>query len=1164
MPIAAQFFDPCHTALRGSGADQLAALLVASPSAARVVAPLPFASRYGLFAAGDAAGDLHVALAPAPSSSASSTSSTSHLVSSSSHKRLRTADRNGPHNTGPSSTESATPAVVHEGYVDPANYRITCVSVVATVPARRGGLVPVPGTSSSAPMVAVLVLGAVDHDHMPVIRVVQYDPASAVAVAAMEASGGGMLASEAPPSSDGPPFRILREIRIGPTSIGGAAAAAIGGSTGSIGPGGGARWGMPFLTGSGTLLAPRSAATANGNGNGGHTVLGEITHLAYAPSPSPALLVGFSSGALVLLKGDVVADRPARQILLRDATMSPPPAAASVSAPLGHPAAATPAPSSTDPITGMVFSGFAFFVTTAATLMVVNLARGSGDALETLDATHGSRCAPVVWPSPLLDRAVASGNPATLVGPTVGEAVPGSGGSLCAVVQDSSLVVYDAVSGRVQTIGLPLASEAAVTSMGWLAPHLSPYLAVVSSTPSLPRDTLHILHTDLPGPLVVAHTATVPTVRAVVPVPGGNVLVIVDAGAAILPDENGHDGVDGGIPTASAECVVRLKLRPVDARLRELAAIHAYTAALALAEAERAPAAAVADLRFAYAKHLVAAPLATPSPSSLPSSPVSSPTGGAATAAASAADRTDLLVAQLRATLGHVPVSHVVRLLATRPRALAAYLTAVHDAGMARAEHTAALVHALVRVHDTAGVQRLLLLGTSNNGTSSSAAMVDVPVAVECLADGGMPQVAVDLALAHAQYDLAAGILAFRMRDMARAGHVVDRVDGWRERANLLVRGGLGAELATACPVDTLATVTGIVRAAGDEIDAETIVKLGNLWPVATASGKVEAAHDTDDVDRGQQQQGRSSMAAAAEVDPVVQAGSRFFRYVVLENAAARAAVGPTVWNEAIDRCATGEDALEILKHPESQADLSAALLTARSRHWIAALLYLYSRLGNPQAMLEVHMQLTGNMAAMHQIAVEHAPRDAAVWRRLLAYACTQDPLNEGAVRDALRYIDEHSVMEPSEVVREVARNPRISFGMVREMVRARVDRDRAVAKENADLAQTYRAKTKQMQAEIGKLDTEPVTFQSTQCDACQSVLSMPVAHFFCRHSFHARCLNDNTKQCPRCSREHASVANLKRTLQARGRDDFYGQLEAADDGYAVVAEWYSRKEIRP
>ncbi|KNE72644.1 hypothetical protein AMAG_20490 [Allomyces macrogynus ATCC 38327] len=295
-----------------------------------------------------------------------------------------------------------------------------------------------------------------------------------------------------------------------------------------------------------------------------------------------------------------------------------------------------------------------------------------------------------------------------------------------------------------------------------------------------------------------------------------------------------------------------------------------------------------------------------------------------------------------------------------------------------------------------------------------------------------------------------------------------------------------------------------------------------------------------------------------------------FYLATVIKEAKVAEVVPAEVWDAALAACTEAGAAMQVLEHLKAKCTPAHALLLAKTRHWRAALAFLYSRSSGgtgAKDLLALHAE-SGNVPAMLQVCHEHGARDpglVAARRGLLGRPVRSDDSSD-PLKQVLAYVDAKGVMAPVEVLAVVARNGKVPFGVVKEVFAKRIAREKAVIAENEALVQTYRQETKKMKDEIVQLETQPVTFQVPTCAACNHALTLPTHHFLCKHSYHASCLNETASgppECPKCIKAHRKAVALQRTLAEQAGEDFFGKLEAADDGFAVVADWFSRKAIR-
>lgn len=57
--------------------------------------------------------------------------------------------------------------------------------------------------------------------------------------------------------------------------------------------------------------------------------------------------------------------------------------------------------------------------------------------------------------------------------------------------------------------------------------------------------------------------------------------------------------------------------------------------------------------------------------------------------------------------------------------------------------------------------------------------------------------------------------------------------------------------------------------------------------------------------------------------------------------------------------------------------------------------------------------------------------------------------------------------------------------------------------------------------------------FQNSRCALSGSALELPAVHFMCGHSFNARALGDNERECPLCAPQFRTILDIRRSLRA-------------------------------
>jgi len=113
-----------------------------------------------------------------------------------------------------------------------------------------------------------------------------------------------------------------------------------------------------------------------------------------------------------------------------------------------------------------------------------------------------------------------------------------------------------------------------------------------------------------------------------------------------------------------------------------------------------------------------------------------------------------------------------------------------------------------------------------------------------------------------------------------------------------------------------------------------------------------------------------------------------------------------------------------------------------------------------------------------------------------------------------------------------------------------------------------FRIDTNKVRERIHELKSLSLTIQQTKCSACNHNLELPTVHFLCDHSYHKHCFqsySDSDTECPACFNENKKILDIVKSQQSTRdqHDTFHSQLEKAEDGFSIVAEYFGRGVFR-
>ncbi|GFH26016.1 VPS11_C domain-containing protein, partial [Haematococcus lacustris] len=151
--------------------------------------------------------------------------------------------------------------------------------------------------------------------------------------------------------------------------------------------------------------------------------------------------------------------------------------------------------------------------------------------------------------------------------------------------------------------------------------------------------------------------------------------------------------------------------------------------------------------------------------------------------------------------------------------------------------------------------------------------------------------------------------------------------------------------------------------------------------------------------------------------------------------------------------------------------------------------------------------------------------------------------------------IEAGKILPPLVVLQLLAQNKRLKVSTVRGYMSRALAREAADASRDRDAVTRLAADTAAYKAEVTRLTTQAHVFQALRCAATGQPLELPALHFLCGHSFNARALGDNDRECPLCAPEFKRVMDIRRNMAvgALQQDRFFTELRESSDGFSVV-----------
>ncbi|RIA82013.1 hypothetical protein C1645_881286 [Glomus cerebriforme] len=260
------------------------------------------------------------------------------------------------------------------------------------------------------------------------------------------------------------------------------------------------------------------------------------------------------------------------------------------------------------------------------------------------------------------------------------------------------------------------------------------------------------------------------------------------------------------------------------------------------------------------------------------------------------------------------------------------------------------------------------------------------------------------------------------------------------------------------------------------------------------------------------------------------------------------------------------DKALQLLKDENISYDANQALVLCYLAHFDEGIIYLYEKMTMYEDILRFYMA-KDNTEKVIEALKKYGSQDQSLYPLTLTYFSSSPATLETSTTELLKildHIDSHNLLPPLQVVQALSRNSVATLGMVKSYLGKRIELEKKEAQADMKLIQSYREETEKKRKEIDDLKTVARIFQVTKCTGCRGTLDLPAIHFLCRHSFHQRCLPDNDRECPQCAIQHRMISEIRRAQEenAEKHELFFEQLKEADDGFSVIADYFSKNTM--
>merc|ERR1712142_548083 len=256
---------------------------------------------------------------------------------------------------------------------------------------------------------------------------------------------------------------------------------------------------------------------------------------------------------------------------------------------------------------------------------------------------------------------------------------------------------------------------------------------------------------------------------------------------------------------------------------------------------------------------------------------------------------------------------------------------------------------------------------------------------------------------------------------------------------------------------------------------------------------------------------------------------------------------------------------LDLLKSDDDKYNCDQALVLCQLNNFQPGMLYLYQKAELYDQILKHHFS-TGNYDAGIAVSRRFGPQNPQLWVTALQNIAQASgaEVPQQQFKEVLDNIEKYRLLSLLLVVSTLSSCPTATLGVVRDYLLRTLSAEERSIEEDKRVIEQYKADSEKIREKIGKLSNSVTIFQSTKCSACNHALELPTVHFLCQHGYHQHCFqsfSDSDKECPACHQDNKKILDILKSQEA-GRnqhDQFHAQLEKAEDGFSIVAEYLGR-----
>ena len=260
-------------------------------------------------------------------------------------------------------------------------------------------------------------------------------------------------------------------------------------------------------------------------------------------------------------------------------------------------------------------------------------------------------------------------------------------------------------------------------------------------------------------------------------------------------------------------------------------------------------------------------------------------------------------------------------------------------------------------------------------------------------------------------------------------------------------------------------------------------------------------------------------------------------------------------------------------KHPDL-LNKSKVLLISHIYKFKEGEIFATDNLGNFNEGMFRAAQVAGDVQGALLITKRHGDQKPLLFKLMLKFLVSSEVVYKQATPKIFRFlldkIKENKVCSPLEIIKILSSNDFATVGILKDYLIDFVGETNKDISNNKKLLQSYENESTKNTLMLTELTHNAFVMRNNKCSNCEMRLEFPLIHFKCKHSYHQRCLNENTyipgvadskPKCPLCINELQALENLRESQirTSYDYDVFKMNLDESQDRFKVISDYLGK-----